>query len=190
MNTEEIQSGEHQRSESNGSAIEPGRSESQAGREALDREQDPIDFIKNMLESKSTAKQTTFKHLEAAFSLMCNDAKRIINELKSKAHPQDEDVTLYFKNVGKHEFHLKLAGDLLIFVMHTNIITFDDEHEVLKEQYTRENSVNRYFGQVNIYNFMYDSLRYNRGQDPGCHQRHAESRRPRNRPWFNQFDPE
>ena len=167
MNTEEIQSGEHQRSESNGSAIEPGRSESQAGREAVDREQDPIDFIKNMLESKSTAKQTTFKHLEAAFSLMCNDAKRIINELKSKAQPQDEDVTLYFKNVGKHEFHLKLAGDLLIFVMHTNIITFDDEHEVLKEQYTRENSVNRYFGQVNIYNFMYDSLRYNRGQDPG-----------------------
>jgi hypothetical protein len=51
--------------------------------------------------------------------------------------------------------------------MHTNIVTFDDEHEVIKEEYTRSNPVNRYFGQINIYNFMYDSLRYNRGNDPG-----------------------
>jgi hypothetical protein len=129
--------------------------------------QDPIEYIKFMLESKSTAKQTTFKHLEEAFSLLATDSKRIIDELNSKAHPSDEDVTLYFKHITKHEFHVKLAGDLLIFVMHTNIITFDDEHEVIKDSYTRQNEVNRYFGQINIYNFMYDSMRYNRGHDSG-----------------------
>jgi hypothetical protein len=128
---------------------------------------DPIEYIKRMLESKSTAKQTTFKHLTEAFNLLCSDSKRIIQELKNKAHPADADVTLYFKNISKHEFHVKLAGDLLIFVMHTNIITFDDESELMKEDYIRQNPVNRYFGQINIYNFMYDSLRYNRGNDPG-----------------------
>jgi hypothetical protein len=128
---------------------------------------DPIMYIKNMLESKSTAKQTTFKHLKEAFLTMCHDARRIIDELKGMAHPADEDVTLYFKNINKHEFHLKLAGDVLIFVMHTNIITFDDEHDLMKHEYLRRNDVNRYFGQIHIYNFMYDSLRYNRGHDPG-----------------------
>jgi hypothetical protein len=129
--------------------------------------QDPIEYIKLMLESKSTAKQKTFRHLDEAFNLLCTDSKRIINELKDNAHPVDEDITLYFKNVTRHEFHVKLAGDLLIFVMHTNIITFEDEHEVMKDDYISGNDVNRYFGQINIYNFMYDSLRYNRGNDPG-----------------------
>lgn len=130
-------------------------------------DQDPIDFIKQMLESKSTAKQTTYKHLGEAFSLLFKDSQRIVSELNNKAHPADEDVTLDFRMVSKHEFHVKLAGDLLIFVMHTNIITFSDEHEVIKDEYIRESEVNRYFGQINIYNFMYDSLKYNRGNDPG-----------------------
>lgn len=130
-------------------------------------ERDPIEYIKFMLESKSAAKQTTFRHLSEAFNMMCNDSRRIISELTNLAHPADKDVTLYHKTINRHEFHVKLAGDLLIFVMHTNIITFDDEHEVMKDEYIRKNEVNRYFGQINIYNFMYDSLRYNRGNDPG-----------------------
>jgi hypothetical protein len=127
---------------------------------------DPIEYIKNMLESKSAAKQTTFRHLTEAFQLLCSESLRVINELKMKAHPGQE-VTLYFKNISKHEFHVKLAGDLLIFVMHTNIITFEHEHEAMKDPYIKQNEVNRYFGQINVYNFMYDSLRYNRGNDPG-----------------------
>jgi hypothetical protein len=130
-------------------------------------EPDPIEYIKMMLEGKSAAKQTTFKHLGEAFNLLCSDSRRIINELTTSTHPADNDVTLYFKIISNHEFHVKLAGDLLIFVMHTNIITFDDEHEVMKDDYIKANAVNRYFGQINIYNFMYDSLRYNRGNDPG-----------------------
>lgn len=136
-------------------------------REETEPEQDPIEYIKFMLESKSTAKQTTFKHLEEAFSVLCHESKWVINELNKQANPADEDVTLHFKKINKHEFQLKLAGDVLIFVMHTNIVTFDDEHPVIKSQYVSSNEVNRYFGQINIYNFMFDSLRYNRGHDPG-----------------------
>ena len=130
-------------------------------------ERDPIEYIKFMLESKSAAKQTTFRHLSEAFNMLSNDSRRIITELSNVVQAADNDVTLYHKTISKHEFHIKLAGDLLIFVMHTNIITFDDEHEVMKDDYIRSNEVNRYFGQINIYNFMYDSLRYNRGNDPG-----------------------
>lgn len=37
----------------------------------------------------------------------------------------------------------------------------------MKEPYIRENEINRYFGQIMIYNFMSDSLKYNRVNDPG-----------------------
>lgn len=135
--------------------------------ETPEKEEDPIEYIKFMLESKSTAKQTTFKHLGEAFSVLCHESKWVISELNNHTNPVDEDVTLHFSKINKHEFQLKLAGDVVIFVMHTNIVTFDDEHPVIKSPYVQESEVNRYFGQINIYNFMYDSLRYNRGHDPG-----------------------
>jgi hypothetical protein len=172
LNTEEINDNVSEKKEKK-SDITAGPPDTEASPQAPSPQEDeqeledPINYIKNMLESKSTAKQTTFKHLGEAFDLMCADSRRIINELQSNAHPADADVTLNFRVINKHEFQLKLAGDLLIFVMHTNIITFDDEHEAMKDEYIRKNDVNRYFGQINIYNFMYDSLRYNRGNDPG-----------------------
>ncbi len=131
-----------------------------------DSDKDPIAFIKYMLESKSAAKQTTFTHLARAFEMMSHESQRIINEI-STASITAEDVTLYHRIINKHEFQVKLAGDLLIFVMHTNIITFDPDHGLMKESYIRSNPVNRYFGQINIYNFMYDSMKYGRGNDPG-----------------------
>lgn len=130
-------------------------------------DQDHLEYITQLLESKSAAKQTTYKHLLAAFSILSNESKRIIEELKKKAKPGDKDVTIEFNAVNDHEFHVKLAGDLLIFVVHTNIVTFDDEHMVMKDPYIKQQEVNRYFGQIMIYNFMSDSLKFNRVNDPG-----------------------
>jgi len=128
---------------------------------------DPLEHIQRLLESKSTAKQITYKNLLAAFEILSKESKRIVDELKKKVKPGDEDVTLDFKIINEHEFHVKLAGDLLIFVLHTNVVTFDDEHAVMKSAYMKENEVNRYFGQLMIYNFMSDSVKFNRLNDPG-----------------------
>lgn len=130
-------------------------------------QQDPLDYIKNMLESKSDAKQRTYKHLLATFQLLRNESKQIVSDLKQKARPGDQQVTIEFTDVSQHEFQVKLAGDLLIFVLHTNVVTFDPGHFIMKEAYTNENELNRYFGQINIYNFMSDSLKFNRVNDPG-----------------------
>lgn len=130
-------------------------------------QQDPLDFIKQMLESKSDAKQRTYKHLLSTFQGLRVEAKSIAVELTKRARPGDKEVTIDFVEVSQHEFHLKLAGDLLIFVLHTNVVTFDAEHAIMKDAYILENEVNRYFGQINIYNFMSDSLKFNRVNDPG-----------------------
>ena len=133
----------------------------------MNSEQDPINCIKNLLENKSTAKQATYRHILDAFAVFSNEAKRVVDELLKRAHPEDQDVTVEFNIVNEHEFDVKLAGDMLIFVMHTNVVTFEDTHPIMKEEYIMQNDVNRYFGQIMIYNFMADSLKYNRSNDPG-----------------------
>lgn len=132
----------------------------------MNSQQDPLNHIRQLLESKSTAKQITYKNLLTAFSILGNESQRIIDELKA-ASPADTDVTVDFSWINEHEFHVKLAGDLLVFVLHTNVVTFDEEHGVMKTTYIREKEVNRYFGQIMIYNFMSDSLKFNRMNDPG-----------------------
>lgn len=134
---------------------------------AMNSEQDPINCIKNLLENKSTAKQATYRHVVEAFGIISHEAKRVVDELLKRAHPDDKDVTVEYNTVSEHEFDVKLAGDMLIFVMHTNVVTFDDSHPIMKEEYILKNDVNRYFGQIMIYNFMADSLKFNRSNDPG-----------------------
>jgi hypothetical protein len=133
----------------------------------MPQEKDQLEYLKFLLESKSTAKQITYKNLLAAFETLRREASRVISELVSKVKANDEDVTVYFREVNEHEFEVKLAGDLLSFVLHTNVVTFDPNSAVMKDPYISSNVVNRYFGQIMIYNFMADSLKFNRINDPG-----------------------
>ena len=133
----------------------------------MKKEQDPLERIKRLLENKSTAKQITYKNLLNFFESLAKEAKRVAGELKKKVNPSDHDVTVDFKRINDHEFQIKLAGDLLIFVLHTNVVTFEEGHKVMKDPYIKENEINRYFGQIMIYNFMSDSIKFNRVNDPG-----------------------
>jgi len=128
---------------------------------------DPLEHIRHLLESKSTAKQITYKNLLAAFQILSKESKRVVDELKKMVKPGDEDVTVDFKNVNDNEFQVKLAGDLLIFVLHTNVVTFDEADPIMQDPYIKQREVNRYFGQIMVYNFMADSLKFNRVNDPG-----------------------
>jgi len=130
-------------------------------------EQENLDYIQRLLESKSIAKQAAYKHIVEAFNHLAHESQRITAELIKKTHTADDDVTVHFKFLNEQEFEVKLAGDLLIFVLHTNIVTFDESHEVMSDLYIKANTVNRYFGQIMIYNFMADSVKFGRVNDPG-----------------------
>ncbi|HRF35447.1 MAG TPA: hypothetical protein PLM56_18225 [Cyclobacteriaceae bacterium] len=133
----------------------------------MNSQQDSLNHIRQLLENKSTAKQITYKNLLTAFSILSLEGERIIEELKKQITPGDKDVTISFDWINEHEFHIKLAGDLLVFVLHTNVVTFSDEDAVMRTDYIRQKEVNRYFGQIMVYNFMSDSLKFNRINDPG-----------------------
>ncbi|MEQ8363583.1 MAG: hypothetical protein RH948_11990 [Cyclobacteriaceae bacterium] len=133
----------------------------------MSQQQDPLAHIRTILENKSVAKQVTYKNLLAAFGVLANESRRIVDNLSEQVKVEEDGVTVDFIEVNEHEFQVKLAGDLLIFVLHTNIVTFEESHAAMQLPYCKENEINRYFGQIMIYNFMSDSIRYNRVNDPG-----------------------
>lgn len=133
----------------------------------MSQQPDYLVHIRQLLENKSAAKQLTYKNLLTSFEQLANESKRIVDNLKAQVQINEEGVTIDFIEVNDHEFQVKLAGDLLIFVLHTNIVTFDETHPTMQQPYCKENEINRYFGQIMIYNFMADSIRFNRVNDPG-----------------------
>ena len=62
---------------------------------------------------------------------------------------------------------LKFAGDVLIFMMHTNVFEFPRHHEIMRTSYIRDDKNRSYCGIINIYNFLADSFKYNRENDIG-----------------------
>ncbi len=65
------------------------------------------------------------------------------------------------------EVELKFGGDVLIFLMHSNIFEFPRDHEIMKTGYIKDDKTRSYHGIINIYNFLADSFKYNRINDVG-----------------------
>lgn len=129
--------------------------------------QDPMEHIAALLETKTCTKQETYRNLQQVFGKLRAESNGLIKSINKKIKKKDKDVTLAVTQVSKNEFHVKVAGDLLVFLMHTNIIMFDKKHQFNKSKYVTDNPMRKYMGQINVYNFMADSLRYNRMKDPG-----------------------
>jgi len=67
----------------------------------------------------------------------------------------------------KAEVHLTIAGDILVFHMHSNVFLFDKQHNIWQTSYVKDNPNNAFVGTINIYNFLNDSFEYNRYDDLG-----------------------
>ena len=130
--------------------------------------QNPLQDIALMLHEKSSAKQVAFKNLEKTFDLLFAEAKHITETISGHLmEGTDPDIKVRVHRAGDNEFHIQVAGDLLVFILHTNIVTLDSEHGINKSEYVAEDPKRKYLGQINVYNFMADSIKYNRLNDPG-----------------------
>lgn len=133
----------------------------------MSQSQDPISTIADLIETKSAIKQQTFRALCETFKAMKSEAKAVVEKINAEIKSKDRDISIKVINVSDHEFHIKMAGDLLVFLMHTNIVTLDHNHGFNKSDYVQQSPMRKYLGQVNVYNFMADSITYNRLNDPG-----------------------
>ncbi len=119
------------------------------------------------LKGKSRLKQQIYDNTLNTFKLLKDELYRITESYNAQLSQEDPRIHLSFQDHGDFEAELKVAGDMLVFSMHTNIFQFDREHEIWKTKYIQEDITASYSGVINIYNFLADSFRYGRMEDLG-----------------------
>ena len=126
------------------------------------------DQIIETLRTKSALLQHIFDNTQQVFGQL----KEILQEYAVEVNEQlegttDKRVKMEYRDRGKFEAQLQMAGDILIFSMHTNVFQFERENIIWQNSYVKQDKQNAYCGIINIYNFLSDSFKYNRSADEG-----------------------
>lgn len=126
-----------------------------------------IEQIVDLMQSKSVAKQQAYS---ATLEVM-NEFKKVMKGYEQNLNHQirglDKQLEVKFTDAGDFEAHLKFSGDTLVFMMHTNIFDFESTHAINKTKYVQADTLREYCGLIQVYNFLSDSLKYNRAGDMG-----------------------
>lgn len=123
--------------------------------------------IIELLRAKVMLKQEVFSKTEEVFDELKKILSDISSNLTSKVKSIDSRLVVSYKETSESEIEFTLADETLLFVLHSNIFTFDTAHEVWKMPYVQKNKDNAYCGKIFIYNFLSDSFKYNRTNDIG-----------------------
>ena len=127
----------------------------------------PRQDLFEVLIKKGQLKHKVFSNTHNAFKLIKSAIFDLEAEYKTlyKGHP--EAIPFICQDKGDFEVQMQFAGDILIFVMHTNVFEFSRYHDVMLTDYIKDDKTRSYCGIINIYNFLADSFRYNRVNDLG-----------------------
>ena len=125
------------------------------------------ELIFNTVKDKSVLKQDVFNNIILNFKILKQVLKEIGDDLSSRVESVDERVIVEYKDTGEFEAQLRVAGDVLVFHMHTNVFKFDSQNSLWNTSYFKENGNRGYCGLINIYNFLNDSIKYSRVNDSG-----------------------
>lgn len=123
--------------------------------------------ILETIKKKSNLKQKVFNNTYKVF----NDLKTLLSKMEvdynKKIKKHVVEAPFKYKDISNFQCELKVAGDVLVFQMHSNIFEFDRDHGVWKISYVQNNKMATFNGIINIYNFLADSFKYQRYDDLG-----------------------
>ncbi len=128
---------------------------------------DKKEEIIKIISEKSVLKQHVFDNTYSTFLDLKSVLKYIANNFNSNLRGIDKRVYLEYIDQGIFDAQLKVAGDLLVFNMHSNAFEFDRNHTIWKLSYVEKNPLSSICGMISVYNFLNDSFRYNREDDLG-----------------------
>jgi len=118
-----------------------------------------------LLNNKGVLKQKVYENTLESFTLFKQEVLKLTREYAANA--KSDKVIFDFKDRGEFEFELKFAGDILVFLMHTNVFEIPRQYELMRTKYIKEDKTRSYCGIINIYNFLADSFKYQRDNDLG-----------------------
>jgi hypothetical protein len=133
----------------------------------LENQYSSYDRIIQSLKNKATLKVEVLDHLQNAFNILRGSLKTLETDLLQKMSRVDDRVAIKFRDRGEFDLELKISDDIVMFSKHTDAYIFPESHPIWKTAYVQNDRGNAYCGMISIYNFLTDSLRYNRMNDQG-----------------------
>ncbi|MCB0795067.1 MAG: hypothetical protein KDB88_10045 [Flavobacteriales bacterium] len=130
-------------------------------------EQRPRDQVVELLSTRSVLKQDIYARIKETFALVKELLQEMTGDLQQEMAQRDDRVPITYTDRGELACEVRIAGDIIIFQMHTNIFLLDDSHSLWKGSYLEEDPSRGYFGVINMYNFLNDSFKYKRERDLG-----------------------
>ncbi len=118
------------------------------------------------LRGKSLLKQDVYRKTQQSFEILRKEIRGLVYSY-DETYANQQKVDFEMVDGDDFRIQLKFGGDVLIFILHTNIFQFPRLHEVMKTQYINDDPARSYCGVINIYNFLADSFRFNRYNDLG-----------------------
>lgn len=117
---------------------------------------------------KSYLKQEIYQVTYNAFIKFKEEAMKIVNEFQVFSESKEGvKIPFSYKDKGDLEFEITFGGDVLLFLMHSNIFELPRNHEMINSKYVKDDKERSYGGLIQIYNFLADSFKYGRGNDVG-----------------------
>lgn len=129
--------------------------------------EDSKDKILKVLAEKILLKQEVFEKTRMVFTDIKKCLANLVNDLKTSVKDMSKDEQVSFHDTREFEAQFTISDETLLFVMHTNIFTFDNHHEIWRNKYVQQDPKRAHCGKIYIYNFLSDSFKYNRSNDLG-----------------------
>ena len=129
----------------------------------MDKEEQILKIFKEKLKMK----QQVYANTMEVFIEFKRILKEIVASYIKKLDSNHSKNWIEYKKRGKYQSSLKFGGDLILYNMHSNVFEFHKEHKIWNTPYAKKNKMSTYCGIINIYNFLYDSFKYNRNEDLG-----------------------
>jgi hypothetical protein len=125
------------------------------------------DEVFDIIKSKSTLKRDVFELSKERFKVLKKCMHEFINELGIQVDAVDPRLEISYRDLGDYYAQLTIAGDTLMFALHTNVFFFPDSSPHWDTHYLKEKVGRGYCGTIQVYNFLADSVRFNRQEDAG-----------------------
>lgn len=122
-----------------------------------------------LIKSKGNLKQDIYHITFKAFNEFKKEAIHLVEEyrLANEKLGLNNEIPFEYSDKGDFEFEIKFGGDVLLFLMHSNVFELPRDHDAIKTQYIKKDKTRSYCGTISIYNFLADSFKYGRESDAG-----------------------
>ena len=125
------------------------------------------DEIIKLLKEKASNKQLVYRLTQSVFSDFQKTLKQKAARIHKTVASEDKNIEISYSSKGKFEAQIKFSGETLLFHMHSNVFDFPANHSMRKTKYIKEDQLRSFCGVIHVYEFLSDSLKYNRVNDSG-----------------------